>query len=49
MASLGQLAAGVAHEINSPIAQARSNINALAGHLQDLLRISNRCAAPDRP
>ncbi len=48
MASLGQLAAGVAHEINNPIAYVRSNVNTLAGYLQDLLRIIDRCAAADR-
>jgi len=36
LASLGQLAAGVAHEINNPIGYVQSNINALENYLNDL-------------
>lgn len=36
MASIGQLAAGVAHEINNPIAYVHSNVNTLAEYLQQL-------------
>ncbi len=36
LASIGQLAAGVAHEINNPIAFVSSNLNTLAEYLQDL-------------
>ena len=36
LASIGQLAAGVAHEINNPIAFVSSNLTALDGYMQDL-------------
>ena len=39
MAAIGQLAAGVAHEINNPIGYVSSNINALSGYVNDLLRL----------
>lgn len=34
MASLGQMAAGVAHEINNPVGFVMSNINSLRGYIQ---------------
>ena len=39
MASLGQLAAGVAHELNNPIGFVRSNVSTLEGYLDGILEI----------
>ena len=43
MVSIGQLAAGVAHEISNPVAYVRSNLNTLARYSTALLALADRC------
>jgi two-component system, NtrC family, sensor kinase len=45
MSSIGQLAAGVAYEINNPVGFVSSNLKTLTDYQQDLLQILSAMAS----
>ncbi|BBD59421.1 two-component sensor histidine kinase [Nostoc sp. HK-01] len=49
MSSLGQLVAGVAHEINNPVNFIHGNLTHLEEHTQDLLQVINLCQPMNLP
>ncbi len=48
LASIGQMAAGVAHEINNPVAFVLSNLGSLESYVGQLLDLTDACIAVER-
>ena len=47
LASIGQMAAGVAHEINNPVAFVLSNLGSLESYVAQMLDVTDACIAAD--